>query len=179
LSRGNKHDDARQEALTAPADAGERLERHLRPLRPPLPVRVSLFVSCLEERPDLRVAVTPSGASAGLLDELANLGPGHQPLTGAGADFDHPCSLVLGEAATDQLGEAVRDLLVNWFLGHDWNFISRARAPSKRPSPRFASSLRHVAAAAAMWRTHVSEGREGSKPHPVRVCARMWRMWRM
>ena len=38
---------------------------------------------------------------------------------------------MLGEAATNQLGEAVRDLLVNWCLGHQRAADKEARRPVK------------------------------------------------
>ena len=85
----------------------------------------------------------------------------HQPLTGARADFDRPCSLVLGEAEANQLRRS--GARPPWQLvSGPWRGFYLARSAAiKTTEPRCASSLRHVAAGGAMWRTHLSDGREG------------------
>ena len=128
-----------------------------------------------QECPDRRVAVA---GRAGLIHDLADLGLGHQPLTGARTDSDRPCSLVLGGAEPDQLGKTVRDLFVHWFLGHGGILApplrrhQNDRAPSRQQPPPCDGLRRHVAEAPV-------ELQIASTPHSVRVCAPMWRMWRM
>src|SRR5713101_375073 len=95
-----KHDAGQKAAGWAALDARQIT---LGALHAALPVRVSLFVSGPEQCQDLRVAPTHSRASAGLRDDLADLGLGHQPLTGARTDSHRPCSLVLSETVADQL----------------------------------------------------------------------------
>jgi hypothetical protein len=113
---------ARKQALLPFALAGEVRERWL---RPPSPAAQSGFPAWSVASRSARIIGSPSRA-ASLLDDLADLGLGHQPLTGAPTDSDLPCSLVPGEAEPDQLGN---------FHFRRSGVIKNDGAPSRRQPP--------------------------------------------